>query len=131
MNTPGSKEHLRRRLYLAAHEEVKAIQQALPGPLREHTARVPVIFDMTPHPSLLRDGIEPDTLGLFTGPALAEALDTAHVAPPEILLYMENIWHYARHDATDYREEIRRTYLHELGHYLGLDEDDLYHRDLD
>ena len=24
-----------------------------------------------------------------------------------------------------FREEVRKTYLHELGHYLGLDEDDL------
>jgi predicted Zn-dependent protease with MMP-like domain len=34
-------------------------------------------------------------------------------------------------DAATFREEVRRTYLHELGHYLGLDEDDLADRDLD
>jgi len=30
-----------------------------------------------------------------------------------------------------YREEVRVTYLHELGHYLGWDEDDLTARGLD
>ena len=52
-------------------------------------------------------------------------------APTEIILYMENIWEYAGRRSPDFREEVRRTYLHELGHYLGLDEDDLFDRDLD
>jgi predicted Zn-dependent protease with MMP-like domain len=30
-----------------------------------------------------------------------------------------------------FRNEIRITYLHELGHYLGLDEDDLFERGLE
>jgi predicted Zn-dependent protease with MMP-like domain len=32
---------------------------------------------------------------------------------------------------TTFQEEVRRTYLHELGHYLGLDEEALAERDLD
>ena len=38
----------------------------------------------------------------------------------------------ARHctDETTYRQEVRTTLLHELGHYLGLDEDDLDDRGL-
>jgi len=30
-----------------------------------------------------------------------------------------------------YREEVRITFLHELGHYLGLDEGDLSERGLE
>jgi len=30
-----------------------------------------------------------------------------------------------------YREEVRITFLHELGHYLGLDEGDLFQRGLE
>jgi len=30
-----------------------------------------------------------------------------------------------------FREEVERTYLHELGHYLGWDEDDVAARGLD
>ena len=48
-----------------------------------------------------------------------------------IWLFLENIWDYAGRDTAAYREEVRVTYVHELGHYLGLDEDDLEVRDLD
>ena len=30
-----------------------------------------------------------------------------------------------------FRDEVHTTYLHELGHYLGLDEDDLTERGLE
>ena len=33
-------------------------------------------------------------------------------------------------DEADYKEEVRITYFHELGHYLGLEEDDLEERGL-
>ncbi|HMO50983.1 MAG TPA: metallopeptidase family protein [Kiritimatiellia bacterium] len=131
MRAPGGKEHLRRRLYVAAHQEVKAVIAALPVTLKNHARAVPVIFEMTPRPGDLKDGIAPDTLGLFTGASLADGHDTYSVGPTEIILYMENLWEFARHDASEFREEVRRTYLHELGHYLGLDEDDLLARDLD
>ncbi len=72
-----------------------------------------------------------DTLGLFVGEAFPEAFAGIHDLPPQILLFLENIWSYAEQQIPAYREEIRRTYLHELGHYLGLDESDLTARDLD
>ena len=51
--------------------------------------------------------------------------------PPQIILFLENIWELAEEDEAVYREEIRTTLLHELGHYLGLDEIDLEERGLD
>ena len=36
-----------------------------------------------------------------------------------------------RADEAGYREEVHRTYLHELGHYLGLNEDELTDRGLE
>jgi predicted Zn-dependent protease with MMP-like domain len=131
VRSPGGKEHARKRLYLAAHREVAAVRSALPPPVREHARKLPVLFEMTPRPSDLKSGIEPDTLGLFTGNSLADGHEATSVSPTEIVLYMENIWDYAGHDAATFREEIRRTYLHELGHYLGIDEDGLTDRDLD
>ncbi len=129
--TPGIREHLRRRLFLAAQEEVKAMMDTLPAPVKKHAQNVPVLFEMKPRPSDVRLGIALDTLGLFSGAALNESHDANPDTPTQITLYMENIWDYVAHRSPDFREEIRRTYLHELGHYLGLDEDDLYIRDLD
>jgi predicted Zn-dependent protease with MMP-like domain len=76
--------------------------------------------------------MEADILGLFVGPSYAEAQapDLADV-PPQVLLFLENIWDYAEADVQIFREEVRLTYLHELGHYLGWDEEDLAARGLD
>ena len=51
--------------------------------------------------------------------------------PPQIILYLENILEECEDAGTTFGEEVRRTYLHELGHYLGLDEEALAERDLD
>ena len=51
--------------------------------------------------------------------------------PPQILLFLANIWDYAGGAEPAFREEVRVTYLHELGHYLGWDESDLEVRGLD
>jgi predicted Zn-dependent protease with MMP-like domain len=51
--------------------------------------------------------------------------------PGQILLFLENIWSYVEGDLERYREEVTVTLLHELGHYLGLDEQDMFDRGLD
>ena len=38
-------------------------------------------------------------------------------------VYKRQLWDYAGRDRAAFREEVRITLLHELGHYLGLDED--------
>jgi len=131
MRAPGIKEQLRKRLYIAAHQEVMATLVSLPGPVRQHAKSLPVLYEMAPKPSEAKAGIMPDTLGLFIGESMNDGQSGMAVGPTSIILYLENIWEYAGHDAGGFREEIRRTYLHELGHYLGLDEDGLADRDLD
>ncbi len=51
--------------------------------------------------------------------------------PPQIILFLENLWDLAEADQEIFRDEVHTTYLHELGHYLGLDEDDLFDRGLE
>ena len=46
------------------------------------------------------------------------------------ILFLENLWWEACEKETDYRREVRTTFLHELGHYLGLEEIDLEERGL-
>ena len=118
-----------RRLQAAAQEEVDALLRSLPAPLRARARAVPVVFDAWPSQAILDEGFEPDILGLFVGHDHAGANDDP--LPPEILLFLASLWEYAGCDTATYREEVRRTLMHELGHYLGLDEDGLYDRDLD
>ena len=84
-----------------------------------------------PSPGLVAEGIETDSLGLFTGPAFSDEAYSASPVPPQIILYLENLWHFTEGDEEMFLEEVHTTYLHELGHYLGLDEDDLFERGLE
>lgn len=118
-----------RRLQAAAREEVDALLRSLPPALRRQADAIPVVFEPWPSKEIVQEGYDPDLLGLFVGHEHAD--DGADPLPPEILLFLWNIWDYAGRSAPDYREEVRRTLLHELGHYLGLNEDGLADRDLD
>jgi len=111
--------------------EVEATLAALPAALRERAGALPVTFERVPNPAFVAEGIEPDTLGVFTGPAYADEEQSASPLPPQIILFLENLWDFAEADEDAFLDEVHTTYLHELGHYLGLDEDDLFDRGLD
>lgn len=123
--------HQWRRLLTTARETAEDTLRQLPTPVRRRARSVPISFEERPDDDLLADGVEPDVLGLFVGESFPDGVAGTDPLPPQILIFLENIWTYARHDAPTYREEIRRTLLHELGHFLGLDEDQLTARDLD
>ncbi len=109
--------------------EVAMTLEALPEPLRARAEKLPVIFERHPNAELQADGIEADTLGLFAGAEFVEENEVP--MPPQIVLFLENIWGVAETNEQHFREEVRTTFLHELGHYLGLDEDELTHRGLE
>jgi predicted Zn-dependent protease with MMP-like domain len=119
------------RLTELAAPAVGAAQRQLPPEIRVLARAVPVHYEAKPLPDVLADGFEPDILGLFTGSAHGTELAQDNPAPPQILLYLENLWEFAEDDIEVFRHEVRLTYLHELGHYLGWDEDELAARGLD
>jgi predicted Zn-dependent protease with MMP-like domain len=121
---PEAWDHL---LTLAA-SEVKHTAGSLPSELRHKALLLPVTYEPSPSDDWLRDGIEADTLGLFVGPEFSE--EPSAILPPHIFLFLGNIWDMVEGDEKEFRVEVRRTYLHELGHYLGLDELDLDERGL-
>jgi len=119
------------KLQQVALDEVEAILAELPAPLRERAQALPVNFERRPNAAQRRDGIEPDTLGLFIGPEFAEQETTSWPLPPQIMLFLENIWEQAEGGKEKFRREVHTTFMHELGHYLGLDEDGLFERGLE
>ena len=119
------------RLCQLAGQTVEAAQRRLPPEIREVAAAVPVCFEPQPNDELLAEGVEPDLLGLFVGHAHGAGLSETQPLPPQILLFVDNLWDYAEGDEEAYRDEVRLTYLHELGHYLGWDEDEIARRGLD
>lgn len=110
---------------------VGGTQRQLPPEIRVLARAVPVHYEALPAADVIADGFPPDILGLFTGCPHGRELEQTNPAPPQILLYLENLWDFAAGDLEVFREETRLTYLHELGHYLGWDEDELTARGLD
>lgn len=119
------------QLVQIAAEVVTATQRKLPSDIRTLARSVPVHYETLPADDVVAQGFPDDILGLFTGDAHGTELDQATPAPPQILLYLENLWDFAEADESVFREETRLTYLHELGHYLGWDEDEVAARGLE
>lgn len=113
-------------LVSTAKAEVDHLIAALPEAVRLPAQRLPIYFEPKPDSKRHR-AIEPDTLGLFVGNPLAETHLAHGQLAAHIILFLENIWFG---DEEDYKSEVRITYFHELGHYLGLEEDDLEERGL-
>jgi predicted Zn-dependent protease with MMP-like domain len=65
-------------------------------------------------------------LGLFDGVPLPETseFDLPQVRPNTIYLFQRNLERAAK-DRADLIEQIRITLYHELGHYLGFEEEDM------
>ena len=103
-----------------AEEEITRLLVELPEPLRARAKLVPVALERRPGSALQADGIESNTLGLFTGPEWAAAGEVPQ--PPHIILFLENVWESAEMDGKPFSDEIGTTFLHELGHFFGFDE---------
>lgn len=119
------------RLAEAAQEVIEETLESLPQEVKVLAEQVPLTFESVPSEEMRREQITEDTLGLFVGESYEDSGDNEAPLPGQILLFLENIWDFAEEDVEAYREEVRVTYLHELGHYLGWDEHDLFNRDLD
>lgn len=119
------------RLTELAANAVGAAQRQLPPDIRALARGVAVHYEPAPASDVLAEGFEPDILGLFTGAAHGTELVDNNPAPPQILLYLESLWEFAGEDDDTFRHEVRLTYLHELGHYLGWDEDEVAARGLE
>ncbi len=102
-----------------AEEVVEATLDSLPAEIGEEVARVSVFVEARPGPDDLAHGVGADWLGIFEG-ASHSYLDLPD--PPRIRIWAENLWTFASGREACFRREVRVTLLHEIGHFLGLDE---------
>ncbi len=115
----------------AASREVEATIRRLPPPVREFAKKIPVHYEGRPPAHIIEEGFPADILGLFDGSAHGEEISQDQPMPPQISLYLDNIWDFVEQDRQGFLDEVGITYLHELGHFFGWDEDDLAERELD
>ena len=116
-----------------AQSIVEEVIQELPDSLRQPLEEVPILIEDLPHLDLIQETegeIHPDTLGLYTGVSLQ---DRSHLDADDftnmqttaaIRIYRRNLERISQ-DQEELRAEIRITLLHEFGHHLGLDEDEV------
>lgn len=100
----------------------------LPAEVRKHLDEIPVWVEAIPRVDLLRAAdppLSPDLLGLFVGRDLmTRGHDDVPSSPGAIYLFRRNLLR-ACADEEELAREVRITVQHEVGHLLGLDEDDL------
>ena len=111
-----------------ADEEIRRVLEDLPEVLQDAAEAVAVLLEESPDDRVVGDGFPEDLLGLFSGPSAGDG--DAWLEASEIRLYVDNLVAFVEEDPKAFRQEVRVTLLHELGHFLGLDEDDVALRGL-
>jgi predicted Zn-dependent protease with MMP-like domain len=98
----------------------------LPRSIRAYVENVPVLVEDYPSPELLAaENISPQILGLYLGVPTTEAEVTQQPQDlTRVILFKKNLEKVCR-DRDDLIEQIQITVRHEVGHHLGLSEEDL------
>jgi predicted Zn-dependent protease with MMP-like domain/predicted negative regulator of RcsB-dependent stress response len=104
----------------------EAALDSLDAPVREFLANVPVLIEDFPSRRIVaEDNVSPQILGLFIGSPYEEKTSISQATvPDQIMLFRKNLEKVAT-TREELSEEIRKTVLHEVGHYLGFHEHEL------
>ena len=112
-------------------EVIRQVLSELSPDLKEALESVQIVVQPKPSAEQLENGDQKpddDLLGLFEGLSLKDQpVGEDRLFPDRIILFEESL-----KDACSSRKElaleIRKTLLHELGHFFGFDEDELKRR---
>ncbi len=104
--------------------------------IQAYLANVPIVLEEVPDAELCEQWDPPmppaGILGYFSGATMGDqtGVDSWSALPATIVLFRRNLERAAT-DRESLIDELRITVFHEVGHYLGLDEDDLEKRGLE
>ena len=102
-----------------------AALEELPEELRERLKSVAIVIDGRPSAGMVRDGVDPRILGLYTGVPYPDRSVLGSGAFPEVIYLFSRNLEAEVEDDRELAEQIRITVAHETAHYFGLDDDDL------
>jgi len=91
----------------------------IPDAFQSQMLNTMIVVDDLPDLDAVREGEDPDLLGLYEGATVLE-----HGLPERIVLYQRNHENIAV-DQADLEQEVRETMRHEIGHHFGMAEDEL------
>ena len=103
---------------------VEQVLDTLPKQFQERIHNLAVMVEDRPPENIAhsRKGL---VLGVYQGvPATQKSVFDMSYGPDRIVIYQKNIEAVCSSDA-EIRHEVRQTVLHELGHYFGMDEEQL------
>ena len=103
---------------------------SLPEQVRNYLSNVAItVEDLPSEDDLLTSDppLSPSILGIFRGSPLGQkaSMDPWSHLPSSIVLYQKNLERFAR-NRQELVEQIGITLIHEVGHFLGLDEEHLW-----
>jgi len=92
---------------------------AIPEAFQAQLSNTMIVVDDLPDLDAVREGEDPDLLGLYEGATVLE-----HGLPERIVLYQRNHENIVA-DERELAEQVNETMRHEVGHHFGMEEDDL------
>jgi predicted Zn-dependent protease with MMP-like domain len=106
-------------------DEVERTLDDLPREFGDRLGAVTILVEPRPSRALVEDGVDPRLLGLFEGGTSEElTLGLSPATPSRVLIFAHNLAS-AFQDEASLRAEVQVTVLHEIGHFFGLEEDDM------
>ena len=104
------------------------VLSSLPRVIRDTVVEVPVLVEPKPTREMAgrEPAINPEVLGLFVGVPVGDKLQGGSGYGDVVLLFQRNL-ERAGENRQEVSREIKITLLHEYGHYLGFDEEELEH----
>ncbi len=108
---------------------IKEALAELPGRFATLADEVSIVVEEEPSAQILQDlelESEDDLLGLYQGVPISQTsfFQPAGELPPRIYIYRGPILRLCR-NKTEVIQEVRDTVVHELGHHVGLDDDEM------
>ncbi len=105
----------------------------LPPKFQEHLDNLDIVVKWRPSPRELDyagAGRGETLFGLYLGVPLTERGGYYNMALPDKIVVYQETHERSCADREEIGEQVRKTVLHEIGHYLGIDEDRLEELDL-
>ena len=106
-------------------QAVATAAECLPAKLRAALEEVTLVLADYAEPVLLAGNDEPELLGLFDGLERSERGDSGAPQPSPCIYVFRRAHEHTCASRAEFDAEIRQTLWHELGHYLGYDENGL------
>lgn len=114
---------------------VREAADSLPEAILSHLSEIPIVVQDLPEKDVLSaeggDTVTPAVLGLFIGPSIKDkSVYSPPSLPPTVFIYQRNLERICQ-TREELIHEIYLTLYHEIGHYIGLEEDELEARGLE